>query len=158
MLAEKIISLLRERRQTLVLAESCTAGLVSDAIASVPGASDVFWGAFVVYTVAAKRKVLGIPQELIDNFGAVSRECAMAMSELALSKSEADIAAAVTGHAGPPGPSSPPALTGTIWIAVCKRGGLPQAALCQYKGTRNKIRRAAANALLEKILAEIAPS
>ena len=155
MLAEKIIALLRERRQTLVVAESCTAGLVSDALASIPGASDAFWGAFVVYTIDAKKSMLDIPQNLLDNFGAVSRECAMAMAEQALVKSQAGIAAAVTGYAGPAGPSSPPELTGTVWLAVCKRGSLPQATLCQFKGERNKIRSAAANTLLEKILAEI---
>ena len=155
MLAEKIIALLRERRCTLVVAESCTAGLVADALAAIPGASAVFWGAFIVYTVDAKKSMLGIPQNLFDNFGAVSGECAMAMAEQALVKSQAGIAAAVTGYAGPAGPTSPPNLTGSIWIAVCKRGGIPQATLCQFKGERNKIRRAAANALLEKILTEL---
>ena len=150
MLAEKIAALLKEQRQTVAVAESCTAGLVSDALASIPGASDVFWGAFIVYTVSAKEKMLGIPPALIANFGAVSRECAMAMAEQALAKSQAGIAAAVTGYAGP---SSPPNLTGAVWLAVCKRGGIPQATLHQFKGARNKIRRAAANALLEKILA-----
>jgi PncC family amidohydrolase len=62
-----LVELLTERGLTLALAESCTAGLVSDALALIPGASKVFWGGFVTYTVAAKAAMLGIAPSLIES-------------------------------------------------------------------------------------------
>jgi nicotinamide-nucleotide amidase len=84
-------------------AESCTGGLVAGAITDVPGASAIFdWGV-VTYSNAAKSDLLGVPEALIEQYGAVSAEVASAMADGALARSGADIAVAVTGIAGPGG-------------------------------------------------------
>ncbi|MDR2257578.1 MAG: nicotinamide-nucleotide amidohydrolase family protein, partial [Treponema sp.] len=98
--AENLVKKLYAASWTLVLAESCTAGLASDLIARIPGASRVLWGSFVCYTVEAKISMLGLNRDLIEKYGAVSRETACAMAEGALEKSGAPLAAAVTGLAG----------------------------------------------------------
>jgi PncC family amidohydrolase len=118
--AHAAVRLLRDNALTLALAESCTAGLVADSIACVPGASNVFWGSFVTYQVAAKVAMLGIDRALIDRYGAVSAETARAMAEGALEKSGADLSASVTGLAGPDGDDRGTPI-GTVWIAVAVR-------------------------------------
>ena len=71
--AERLVFILREKSLHVALAESCTAGLVADAIARVPGASQVLWGSFVSYTIDAKNRMLGIERDLIEKYGAVAR-------------------------------------------------------------------------------------
>lgn len=87
----------------LATAESCTGGLLASLLTDVEGCGHAFDRGFVVYTNEAKREMLGVPTELIDTHGAVSAAVARAMSEGALDRSEADIALAVTGFAGPTG-------------------------------------------------------
>jgi PncC family amidohydrolase len=141
--AEALVKKLNAVSRMLVLAESCTAGLVSDLIARIPGASRVLWGSFVCYTVDAKISMLGLNRDLIIKYGAVSRETACAMAEGALEKSGASLAAAVTGLAGPGGDGSDvPA--GTVWIATAIRGEKTEAAVFHYRGSRNSIRNSAA--------------
>ena len=90
----------------IVLAESCTGGLVAAAITAVPGCSVVFEGAFVTYADAAKRGWLDVRDDVLDGFGAVSPETAAAMSRGALARSGADVAVSITGVAGPGGGSA----------------------------------------------------
>jgi PncC family amidohydrolase len=141
--AAALIEALAAGSLTLAVAESCTAGLVADLIARVPGASRVFWGSFVTYSIDAKVKLLGIERELINRWGAVSRETACAMAAGALEKSGAHVAASVTGLAGPDGDGSGQPV-GTVWIGFARRG-FPGEALCRhYEGDRGAIRNAAA--------------
>jgi PncC family amidohydrolase len=130
-------------------AESCTAGLVADLLAQVPGASRVFWGSFVCYSPDAKQRMLGVDGGLIQKFGAVSRETACAMAEGALARSGADVAAAVTGLAGPGGDGSSVPV-GTVWIGVALRGGQSRGTLFHYTGSRNEVRLAAAQQTLRE--------
>ncbi|MDR3140001.1 MAG: nicotinamide-nucleotide amidohydrolase family protein, partial [Treponema sp.] len=95
--AEFLIQKLAQSSRTVAAAESCTAGLVADFLARVPGASRVFWGAFVCYTPQAKVKMLGLDEETLRVYGAVSRETARAMARGALERSGADMAVSVTG-------------------------------------------------------------
>ncbi len=111
-----VVRLLKERGQKLATAESCTGGLISNRITDVPGSSAVFTHGFVTYANEAKRDLLGVPQELLDEHGAVSEPVARAMAEGALRVSGADIAVAVTGIAGPDG-GTPEKPVGTVWIA-----------------------------------------
>ncbi|GHU43706.1 competence damage-inducible protein A [Spirochaetia bacterium] len=149
--AEKLVTCLTQKKQTVVLAESCTAGLVAAAIASVPGASAVLWGSFVTYALDAKEKLLAVPPQLLRRHGAVSRECALAMARGALTKSGADIACAVTGLAGPDGDGSETPV-GTVWIAVQKQNDQARANVYHFEGGRAGIRDAAAlQSLLEII-------
>ena len=101
---------------TLACAESCTGGAVASALTDVPGASAVFRGGVVAYSVAVKRSALGVPAETLARFGAVSRECAEAMARGAARTLGADFAVATTGVAGPGPQDGVPA--GTVCIAV----------------------------------------
>jgi nicotinamide-nucleotide amidase len=100
--AEALGRLLRRRRLSLVTAESCTAGLAAHLMAQTEQATSFLVGGFVVYTKAAKAKVLGVPRSLMDQpIGAVSAEVANAMAIGALARSGADVCVAITGVAGP---------------------------------------------------------
>lgn len=88
-----------ERGLALATAESCTGGMLASLLTDVEGVSHVFDRGFVAYSEAAKRDLLGVPAELLETCGAVSREVAIAMAEGALAHSEADIALAITGFA-----------------------------------------------------------
>jgi PncC family amidohydrolase len=148
---KEIIETLKSRALTLVTAESCTAGLIAAALAAIPGASSVLWGGFVVYTLDAKEKMLGIEKTFLDTHGAVSSETACAMAAKALEKSGADIALSVTGLAGPDGDGSGVPV-GTVWIGRCKRGERAAAKHFFFSGDRGMIRGAACEAALEIIL------
>ena len=164
-LAEELVKKLSVRKEMVAAAESCTAGLASDFIARIPGASDVFWGSFVTYTAEAKTGMLGIPDGLIKKEGAVSRLVALAMAEKALEKSRASWAFSVTGLAGPGGDGSETAV-GTIWVGIAQRQFFGQdgnsqsliisgAKMFFFSGSRNEIREAAAAAAFQELLEKI---
>ena len=90
----------------LATAESCTGGLLASLLTDVDGCSHAFDRGFVVYTDKAKHEMLGVPQQMLDEHGAVSKPVAIAMAEGALERSGADVAFAVTGFAGPGGECS----------------------------------------------------
>lgn len=100
-LACSVLSLADEKDVTIITAESCTAGLVAAVLSEAPGAATHLHGGFVTYTKAQKTTVLDVPAELLDTKGAVCAEVAQAMAEGALRHSEADVAIAITGVAGP---------------------------------------------------------
>jgi nicotinamide-nucleotide amidase len=137
--AQTLVHELKERSLTLVLSESCTAGLVSSFIAGVPGASAVLWGSFVCYTPEAKVSMLDIDMALISTHGAVSRETVTSMALGALQKSGADIAAAVTGLAGPDGDGSNTPV-GTVWIAAAQKGGTIKVNVHRFTDCREAVR------------------
>lgn len=100
-LREVVVKILREKGLLITSAESCTGGLFAAAITDVPGASDVLSSAYVTYSNESKTAEIGVPEETIERFGAVSAETAEAMARGALRRSGADIAVSVTGYAGP---------------------------------------------------------
>ncbi len=118
-LARLLIDEARERSLRIVTAESCTGGLVAAAICAIPGASDVFERGFVTYTNRAKQELLGVPGDLIADLGAVSEPVARMMAEGALEASNAHLAVAVTGVAGPGG-GTPMKPVGTVHIATAR--------------------------------------
>lgn len=101
--AELINSTLSNRHQMIVTAESCTGGLVAGALTDVPGSSDAVHGGFVSYANGAKSAMIGVPEELIREHGAVSEPVARAMAEGARKVTGVAYAIAVTGIAGPGG-------------------------------------------------------
>jgi nicotinamide-nucleotide amidase len=101
--AREVVERNRAAGRTIVVAESCTGGLVSAAITEIPGASDVFLAGFVTYSNEMKTNRLKVSEEVISTFGAVSVATAWAMAQGALSASGADCAVAITGIAGPDG-------------------------------------------------------
>ena len=100
-LEEVCFHLLKERGLTLATAESCTGGRVAERITALPGVSSVYRGGVVSYWTSVKAAVLGVPQEILDQYGAVSEPTARAMAEGARQITGADIAVSVTGVAGP---------------------------------------------------------
>jgi len=133
--------------KTLVVAESCTGGLLGGAITSIPGSSLYFSGGVLAYGNSAKISLLGVPPALIAARGAVSREVAVAMADGVLSIFRADLAIAVTGVAGPGGGSrGKPA--GTVWVAVVAPGGVRYAHRFRFPGGREAVRREAVRASL----------
>jgi nicotinamide-nucleotide amidase len=103
LLAQLVLDECRERHVRIVTAESCTGGLVAAALTEIPGSSDVLERGFVTYSNRAKHSLLGVPGDLIADMGAVSEPVARMMAEGALAASDAHIAVAVTGVAGPGG-------------------------------------------------------
>jgi PncC family amidohydrolase len=148
-LPQTVINKLKKLNIKIALAESCTAGLVSNLLAEIPGASEVLWGSFVCYTPQAKVSMLGIDSKLLDTYGLVSRQTAIAMAQGALEKSRASLAAAVTGLAGPDGDGSEVPI-GTVWIALAGDGET-RAKEFHFKGTRNEVRKQAAIEVLKAI-------
>ncbi|VAW23973.1 Nicotinamide-nucleotide amidase [hydrothermal vent metagenome] len=102
-LAATLVNRLRDTKQTIITAESCTGGLIASALTAIPGSSDVVYGGFVTYANEAKIAMIGVEATMIDQHGAVSEQVARAMAEGALAASKADISIAVTGVAGPGG-------------------------------------------------------
>jgi PncC family amidohydrolase len=98
-----VLQRLRERRQTLAVAESCTGGLLAKTLTDVAGSSDVVLGGAVAYSNASKTALLGVPAELVAAHGAVSEPVAAAMAQGARERLGADVAVATTGVAGPGG-------------------------------------------------------
>ena len=121
-LARRVIAENTAAGRTLAVAESCTGGLVSAALTEVAGSSAVFERGFVTYSNESKREVLGVSTDLLDTFGAVSVATAWAMAQGALALSNADVAIAISGIAGPDGGSAARPV-GTVVFARAIRGG-----------------------------------
>jgi len=119
-LAEVVGQMLRVRRQTLAVAESCTGGLVAKLITDVSGSSDYLLGGWISYSNDFKQAHLSVPKTVIQQFGAVSAECARAMLKGAVEVSGADWVIAITGIAGPGGGSDQKPV-GLVYIAVGSR-------------------------------------
>jgi nicotinamide-nucleotide amidase len=124
-LAERAAALLKRYEAAglrIATAESCTGGLVAALLTEIPGSSAVVERGFVTYSNAAKAEMLGVPPDLIAQHGAVSEEVARAMVEGALARSDADVAVAVTGIAGPGGATAAKPV-GLVHFAVAARAG-----------------------------------
>jgi nicotinamide-nucleotide amidase len=152
-LAQRVIAANRDAGRMIALAESCTGGLVTAALTEVPGSSAVLDRGFVTYSNQAKNQMLGVSNDIIDAFGAVSIACAWAMSQGALKHSGADVAVAITGIAGPDGGSDLKPV-GTVVFARAVRGSdelVAEEKLIEG-GDRAEIRRQAALVALELLL------
>lgn len=124
-LAQRVIEENKAIGRTVALAESCTGGLVSAALTEIPGSSAVLGSGYVTYSNDAKMKMLGVAEDIIDTFGAVSVAVAWAMAQGALKKSGADIAVAISGVAGPDGGTEKKPV-GTVVFAVAEKGQSPE--------------------------------
>ena len=118
-LAEVVIAEARAQKLRIATAESCTGGLIGGVLTEVPGSSDVFERGFIVYSNRAKQDMLGVPGDLIADMGAVSEAVSRAMAEGAVENSNAHIAVAVTGIAGPGGGTKMKPV-GLVHIAACR--------------------------------------
>lgn len=147
---------LRARGWTLAVAESCTAGEVAAEITGVPGSSDYFVGGVVAYADRIKEGILGVPADVLATHGAVSEATCRALLEGARSRLGADVAAAVTGIAGPAG-GTPEKPVGLVFFGVetPERAWLRKV---EYPGSRESIRRRATIATLSLLMRKVRPA
>jgi len=157
-LAAVVLERLRARAARLVVAESCTGGLVSGRITAIPGASTVFIGGVVAYDNVVKSGMLDVSPELLETHGAVSEPVVRAMAEGVQRQFAVEAALAITGIAGPTGGTAEKPV-GTVWLAA--RYGFETTALKRmFPGDRGEIRARAAQAaldLLRRLLAGAPP-
>ena len=138
----ELLQLCRASLKRIVVAESCTGGLVSACLTEIPGSSDVFESGFITYSNNAKMEELKVPKTLIDTVGAVSKEVACAMADGALASSRADLSLGVTGVAGPGGGSEEKPV-GLVHLAVARLGRATSHQKVLIPGDRSAVRIAA---------------
>ena len=158
--AKALLALCRSRGLRIATAESCTGGLVAGALTEIAGSSDIVDRGFVTYSDAAKEAMLKVPAATLKRHGAVSAETAIAMAVGALKHSQADLAVAVTGIAGPGGGSKAKPV-GLVHFAAARRDGrrIERRRLFGKIGRRRVRLKSVAEALkLLEILAQDAPA
>ena len=138
--------LLKKYHKTIAVAESCTGGLVSDKLTNIPGISEFFLEGVVAYSNKAKVETLGVSEDLIGKYGAVSPQVARAMAEGIKRRSSSDIAVGITGIAGPTGATKEKPV-GLVYIAVAS-GNDVEVKECRFKGSRIDIKNFSANTAL----------
>ena len=150
-LASVVLDLLRQRGQTVAVAESCTGGGLGAALTAVPGSSDVVLGGVIAYSNAIKQALLGVPAELLDSHGAVSDPVAQVMAEGVRRCTGADWGVAITGIAGPGGGSAEKPV-GLVHLAVAGPDG-SRASSCRFGHTRGRdwVRRLSAGEALDRL-------
>ena len=133
-----ILAILRQRGESICVAESLTGGGLAEALTSLPGSSEVFKGSITAYQAQIKISLLKVPAELISEFGVVSEEVAAAMAGGAKDLMDSTWSISTTGVAGP-GPSDGVA-SGTVWVAI--DGPISQTLQLELSGTREIVRNA----------------
>ncbi|HEU5304273.1 MAG TPA: competence/damage-inducible protein A [Gemmatimonadales bacterium] len=145
-LAALVLQEARRQGTRLAVAESCTGGLVGARLTEIPGSSDVFLGGVIAYDNALKVQLLGVPEALLAEHGAVSEPVARAMAEGTARRFGVEGAVSVTGVAGPSGGSAEKPV-GTVWVG-CSLKGKVETRRSLFPGTRHEIRARAAQAAL----------
>ena len=149
---QRVHKLFRKIGSTLSVAESCTGGLISHYLTSLAGASDFFEAAVVTYSAEAKKKILGIPSEIISKYGVVSEETAREMAKKMRALTKTDFSISTTGNMGPDVLEGKE--KGLVYIAVSKEGETLSREI-RLKGNREENKEEAAMVAL-KFLIEIA--
>ena len=150
----KLIYLLKKKKLKLAIAESCTGGMLSNAITSVSGASKVFTMGLVTYSNQAKMSILKVPKKIIQKYGAVSIQCCLAMVNNLNKVSKSKICVSITGIAGPKGGTKQKPV-GLVYIAV-KNGKKNLVSKNQFKNKgRSAIQKAAVKKALNLIFNQI---
>ncbi len=142
--------LMRQRRATLSVAESCTGGLIAHRITNVSGSSDYFEMGIVSYSNRSKVELLNVPSSQIDRYGAVSHQVAEKMARGVRLRAKTDIGLATTGIAGPLG-GTPQKPVGTVFIGLDHEGGTEVRAF-HFKGNREEIKEKASQKGLEMLM------
>ena len=154
-LAQRVAGLLEARNAHLATAESCTGGWIAKSLTDIPGSSAWFEYGFVAYGNEAKETMLGVDAEMIAQRGAVSEEVVAEMALAARVVSNADVAVAVTGIAGPDGATADKPV-GTVWLAWNGPQRRVATRLASFDGDREAIRRQAVIAALTGVLRQLA--
>jgi PncC family amidohydrolase len=142
-LQEKLVQL----GKTVAFAESCTGGLLSQLMTSNPGSSQCFLGSFVTYSNTLKSEILGVREETLRDYGAVSSQTVEEMVDGVLHLTKADFAIAVSGVAGPDG-GSESLPVGTVWFAIGEKGKVSDVEVLQVSGDRHNVISIAAHHVL----------
>jgi len=150
-LVEHLSILLSERGWKMVVAESCTGGLLAASITHRPGSSAVFERGFVTYSNEAKIELLGVQANTLEKYGAVSEKTAEEMAIGALKNSSADISLSITGIAGPDGGSDNKPV-GLVYFGFALKGGSSGGMKHNFDGSREQIRGKAAHTALKHLI------
>ncbi len=145
---ERIVKMLKESKVSLAVAESCSGGMLSSKLVNVPGVSEVFRGGIIAYENSVKMNVLGVKEETLRKYGAVSEECVREMSEGVKSLLNSDIAVSISGIAGPTG-GSPEKPVGLVYIDLYDGNHKTKSGV--FRGGRNTIRERATMEALDLI-------
>jgi nicotinamide-nucleotide amidase len=148
-LQDAVLALLAAKRKTLAVAESVTGGMVGEMLTSVPGASAWFLGGVVAYDNRIKVEFLGVPQQLLDEHGAVSTQVAEAMAVGCRTRWRTDLAVSTVGVAGP-GTVAPDKPVGTVFVGLAWDGGSAVTPF-NWPGTRLEVRRRTAKLALNRV-------
>ena len=152
---QQVAEILLARGQTVSVAEACTNGLLGYTLGTIPGASRFFPGGVIAYTGGLKEKILGVPDELYETAGSVSREMAIAMARGVQELTGTDYALSTTGVTGPaPGRSGLP--IGTFWIGLSVKDGDDAAIEIRVGGDRDATKHGAAQAAINLLGSHLA--
>jgi nicotinamide-nucleotide amidase len=149
-----VVKLLKQRKQTLATAESCTGGLIANCITNVPGASEVFLAGYVAYANSSKIDILDVDPKLIEKDGAVSETVARAMAEGARTRATATYGLATTGIAGPGGGSDEKPI-GTVYVGLASAGSETIAKKFFFPTDRETFKQLAAQTALDLLRRKI---
>jgi nicotinamide-nucleotide amidase len=148
-LTQKIIEELTRREETITFAESCTGGRIAASFTAISGASNILNGACITYSNKIKHRWLGVENEVLETYGAVSRECVSQMLEGIIKMAEADYAIAVSGIAGPTGGTALKPV-GTVYIGVLTPES-KEIYDCLFEGDRESIQEQSVCFAIEKL-------
>lgn len=146
---ERLVKRLIEKNYTITTAESCTGGMISSSIVNIPGASSVLNEAYVTYSNEAKHRLIGVSEETLEAYGAVSEQTAGEMAAGAARAANADCAIAVTGIAGPDG-GTPEKPVGTVYAGFYVAGDI-EVVRYSFAGGRLAVRKQTTDAVLAKM-------
>ena len=148
-LPQTVVELLTKEKMTISAAESCTGGLFAKLITDIPGSSAVLNESYVTYANEAKTRILGVKEQTLTNYGAVSQQTVFEMAEGLYKVSKADVCVVFSGIAGPGGGTDEKPV-GTVFSAICFQGKTATYKLF-FEGTREEVRTSACFEMLGKI-------
>lgn len=149
---EELVALLLEKKMTVTTAESCTGGLIAATLISVPGVSACLNETIVTYANASKHKRLGVSEETLQNFGAVSEQTATEMALGALAFADADLSIVSTGIAGPDGGTKEKPV-GLVYIGIgCRAEKKAYVSRHVFSGDRSEVRKQAVETAIAEAL------
>jgi nicotinamide-nucleotide amidase len=150
-LAGEVAAVLTEQKLTLAVAESCSGGALCQALTDIPGSSNWFDRGFITYSNQAKIEMLGVSSTLLEQYGAVSFEAARAMVEGVHGQSNAELAIAITGIAGPGGGTAEKPV-GTVFFGIGQKGQAVKIDKRRFKGEREEVRARSVEFVLKALL------
>ncbi|MDT8281318.1 MAG: CinA family protein [Gammaproteobacteria bacterium] len=156
-MAEQLGACMTARALKLASAESCTGGWLAKVITDIPGSSAWFTGSVVSYSNESKQSLLGVAADTLKEFGAVSGETVLEMSDGLLARTEADVVVSISGVAGPDGGSDDKPV-GLVWLSWGRRGKSTFASPFHFDGDRKAVRKQsiaqALNSLLDLLVCD----